>query len=297
MQISNSLVKVCRAELESFCTSKGRTEDQFWPLIYQAVTNSKTDSKEHPLITKLTLFLTLATTYKEQLIQLKDLLLQSVSFGIGASTGPTRHTGLQVANGVAKKSTNKGSGSEISQTSLTSVTSSGISLHNIDAIMSNYSIFTARIIQVLDIIATLRQFKELNDDSRLEGLPRISGLWHLELESGTELSSIQTSGHSWEELAPASTAAGGDSIIDGSNVTMDYLEGLLSGGLHSGDPLPSLKEESQVVSSAVEVSHINEGTYVVKGYTHADMTCWSTCVHSLHPIATLANTCLIYSLT
>ncbi len=251
-QISNSLLKVCRSELESFCTNKGHTEDQLWVLIDQAIKN--TSSKEHPLITKLNSCLTLGATYKDQFVQLKESLLQSVSFGLGANSGPSRHT-----VGLTKRTTNKGS-SETSQTSLTSVTTSGISLHNIDIIMSNYNTFTARIIQVLDIIATLRQFKQLNKNSRLEGLPRISGLWHLELESGTELSSIQTSSHSWGELAPTSTVAPEESVHDDSNVTMDYLEGLLVEGLQPpSDGLPLVKEENRILSSPAPATHINEG--------------------------------------
>ena len=137
-----------------------------------------------------------------------------------------------------------------------SSSTSGIGLHNIETIMSDLNLFSARVVKVLDIVDTLGQFKQLNIDSRLEGLPWISGLWRLELDGGTEVSSIRDSTHSWGEVVVQDSEVGKESVASGSDVTMDYLEVLVGGGLNVGDPLPSLKEESLVLSTR----SITEGT-------------------------------------
>ncbi len=253
-QISNSLVRVCRDELESYCTSKGKTEDQFWTLLSQAIisgSESNTTSKDHPpLVAKLNSYLSFSTVYKELLTQLKDALLMSVPFGLSTSTGPTRHTVSHLTNSFAKKTVNKGlSMSESSRTSVMSNSTSGIGLHNVDTIMSDLNLFSVRVLKVLDIVDTLGQFKQLNIDSRLEGLPRISRLWHLELDGGTEVPSIRESTHSWGEVVVQDSEVGKGSAASGSDGTMDYLEGLIGGGLNPGGLLPSLKEESLVLST------------------------------------------------
>ncbi len=249
-------MKVCRDDLESYCTSKGKTEDQFWTLLSQAIISGSTSKDHPPLVAKLNSFLSFSTVYKELLTQLKDALLTSVPFGLSTSTGLTRHAVSHLTNGFAKKTVTKGTMSESSRTSVMSSSTSGIGLHNIETIMSDLNLFSARVVKVLDIVDTLGQFKQLNIDSRLEGLPWISGLWRLELDGGTEVSSIRDSTHSWGEVVVQDSEVGKESVASGSDVTMDYLEVLVGGGLNVGDPLPSLKEESLVLSTR----SITEGT-------------------------------------
>lgn len=252
-------MKRCTDELEAYCTNKGNTNDQFWALLSEAVTldsESISSSKEHPLVAKLNTCITLTTIYKETLVQLRDMLLQSGPFGLSTGTGLTRHVMTHLANGSGQK---KGpSVSESSRTSVLSSSVSGISLHSTDVIMSDLSLFSARVLKVLDIIGTLSQFKQLNIDSWLAGLPRIAGLWNLQQqETGDEVSSIQESGYSCGEI-PLESQGKKESVDSGSHVTMatpDYLEQLVQQqqgeGLNPGSALPSLKEESMVGSNSV----------------------------------------------
>ena len=266
-------MRVCRDELESYSTNMSRDSDQFWSLLAEAVI-SETDhdsyKKEHLLLTKLNSCVSLSTTYRDSLIQLKDALLQSVTFALSTNTGLPRYTSHLSSHGSAKKSFSKGtSGGESSRTSVTSTATLGISLHATDIVMSDLSLFTARVLKVLDIVSTLAQFKQLNLHSRLEGLPRIAGLWHLNQEAGAQTVSIQDSGHSWGQVVPEIERREGDSESS-SAVTMttpDYLEQLLQphppAGLVPGGPLPTLKEESMVGSTGARSSLDQQGVFII----------------------------------
>ena len=249
----------------------GRDSDQFWSLLAEAViseTDPDNSKKEHPLLTKLNSCVSLSTTYRDSLILLKDTLLQSVNFALSTNTGLPRYTSHLSTHGSAKKSTSKGtSGGESSRSSVTSTSTLGISLHATDIIMSELSLFTARVLKVLDIVSTLAQFKQLNLHSRLEGLPRISGLWHFDQEAGAQTVSIQDSGHSWGQVVPEveRREGGTESSSDVTMTTPDYLEQLLQphspGGLVPDGPLPTLKEESVVGSASVRSSFDQQGMF------------------------------------
>ena len=164
-----------------------------------------------------------------------------------------------------------------SSSSITSNSTPGISLHNMDMIMSDFNAFSARVLKILDVISTLSQFRQLNICGKLEGLPRIASLWTLPLEAEMgrdEESSFLDSGHSWggvgqegEGNSLKGKGEGAGSVSDITMTTPDYLQQLVSqsvrqqgeGGLSYGGPLPSLKEESTAGSSSVRSSSVITG--------------------------------------
>ena len=293
VQISNCLVQVCKDDLESYCTNKRKEPDHFWSHLAEAILSEagKTScTKEHPLIAKLNTCLTLSTAYKEMLSHLKDTLLQQQhgTFGLSTNMGPslTRNAIVRLSNASTANSkktahpSNKGqsllNSDSNSSSSITSNSTPGISLHNMDMIMSDFNAFSARVLKILDVISTLAQFRQLNSCGKLEGLPRIAGLWTLPLEAemGQEESSFLDSGHSWGGVAQEGEGnslkdkvEGAGSVSDITMATPNYLEQLVSqtvrqqgeGGLSYGGPLPSLKEESTAGSSSVRSSSVITG--------------------------------------
>lgn len=289
LQISNCLVQISKDDLESYCTNKGKDQDHFWTLIAEAILSEAgktTSTKEHPLIVKLNSCLTLFTAYKEMFSHVKDTLLQQQhgTFGLSTNIGPSlTHNAIVRLSNASTANSKKTAHPSIkgqsllvsdsnSSSSMTSNSTPGISLHNMDMIMSDFNAFSARVLKILDVISTLAQFRQLNIHGKLEGLPRMAGLWTLPLETGMgeeKESSFRDSGHSWggvgqegEGNSLKDKGEGAGSVSDITMATPDYLEQLVSqsvmqqgdGVLSYGGPLPSLKEESIAGSSSVRSS-------------------------------------------
>ena len=273
-QVSNSLVQVCLASLESYVCRNN--EDHLWSLISEAITSEAQKSaveKEHPLLARLNSCLTLSTTYKELLHQLRDSLLQqqqqpqqTVSF-IGLPNVSTMITAPSHSSPIGRKPSNisttsnltskrasaykgSGAGNSAGQSLVVNsanttvpVSPSGANLQDMDKITAGLNDFGVRVSKVLEIVSTLSQFRQLR--ASIQGLPRISGLWDLEVtEEGEEMIAEGSEGR------PASLARDGTPTV---GVTSGHVTLQVS---HS--PLSALKEES-LASSAGSQSQTKEG--------------------------------------
>ena len=287
LQISNSLVKVCVSNLDSYATKQGKDQDHFWALISEAVLSemhkppsspASTQAKDHKVISILNSCLELSTTFKEFVQQLRDtFLLPGPSY---TSTGGTSaHKGSIGGN---CNTLHKGQLSTrnllsgASSANKSSSTPAGIALSDVDQITCELMDFSVRISKVLDIISTLAQFQQLNMDRKLEGLPRVAGLWEFSLPegydeqsaSGSQTRSIDTSKRASpdvREIRGPEHEAKSKVGSDGSDITLatpDFLEQLMKQKTAPGSivsqPLSTLKEESVVGSVKSLTSGAND---------------------------------------
>ena len=292
MQICNSVVKVCRNSLELYTTDDFNHQDQFWIMVSEAIhfeaehSSETTDNKNHPLVAKLNSFLQLGSTLKELLYHIRDVLLPQMYTNL---TGTNTHASSLGRNAsihstssstVAKKlSTHKRHQSLLSNSSASDSnnvpsTLLGIPLQNVDRITSQMNDFGGRVLRVLEIVSTLAQFEQMNVERKLESLPRISGLWNLNIpqdEDGEGESSSRNEGSrkdSYEMLPElqqdkVDAKSGIGSSSDITLATPDFLEQLMSKQPHHSGPLTTVKEESlasnSLISSKVQTPKAGTG--------------------------------------
>ena len=286
MQISNSLVKVCISNLDSYTTKQGKNENQFWALLSEAVLSemhkppsppASTQAKDHKLVSILNSCLELSTTFRVFVQQLRDtFLLPGPSYA--NTVGTSAHRGSTGGN---HNTLHKGQLSTrnllsgASSASKSSSTPAGIALSDIDQITRELMDFSVRVSKVLDIISTLAQFRQLNTDRKLEGLPRVAGLWELSLPenydeqsaSGSQTRSIETSKRASPDIQIRGPEHEAKSKVgsDGSDITLatpDFLEQLMKQKTAPGSvvsqPLSTLKEENVVGSVKSLTSGAND---------------------------------------
>lgn len=281
------------ANLESYATRQGKTSDQFWALLSEAVlsemskplalSSPQSKTKDHKLIVVLNSCLELNTAFREFVQQVKDSFLQQCHLPFAAG-GPTLHRASNASTGSSilnqRNSIQKAHLRQISESGnsskMLSSTQVGITLYDVDQITNELGEFSTRMLKVLDIISTISQFRQLNMSGKLEGLPRVAGLWELclPLDESTCVSgavsqerSLTTSKRDSPDIPIAVvdsegvSKTGSDSDI--ALATPDLLEQLMmrqklepqhTKGLTSQYPLGSLKEES--VTSSVKSQSI-----------------------------------------
>ena len=193
-QISNALVRICLASLQS-CSSKQDGQDNFWGILSEVVQSKSVPTSsqlEHPLLSQLSLCLQVASVFRDTLHHLKEALLpqQHVSFSSPAPSTTPSSTSLSGKKGsstaaIPPRGAGKTRGSVEKRTltsSLASPTSLaniyGIALRDTDQIAAGTDKLSLRVRQVLDIVDTLSQYRLLA--GRLRGLPRVTGLWEVE---------------------------------------------------------------------------------------------------------------------
>ena len=293
LQISNSLIKVCISNLDSYTTRQGKDRDQFWAVLSEAILSemhkppsspASTQAKDHKLISILNSCLELSTAFREFVQQLRDtFLLPGPSY---ASTGGTSaHRGSNTSTSSHRYTLQKGQLSTrnilsgASSANKSSSTPAGISLSDIDQITRELTDFSIRVSKVLDIISTLAQFQQLNMHRKLEGLPRVASLWELSLpESYDEQSASGSQTRSIDTTSPDIQTTGREHEAkskvgsEGSDITLatpDFLEQLMKqktaapAGSVVSQPLSTLKEESVVSSDkSVASAAMDKGIYV-----------------------------------
>ena len=288
MQISNSLIKLCTANLEAYATSQVRDQDTFWALLSEAVhsevhnpqqsSSSQTPAKgQHKLIVTLNSCLELSTKFREFVQQLKDSFLQqshssypaggltNIHRGSNTSTGSsTNNNRLSLSRGPTLRQISE---SGTSSKTVSATPAVGVALCDVDQITNELGEFSARVANVLDIIATLAQFRQLNLQGKLEGLPRVAGLWEIPVPTGGDeeyFSGTMSHGRSLatskretpdlQRITEAESQIGSESDI--TLDTPDFLEQMMmkqttlsqyEGG-RTSRPLSILKEESMVGS-------------------------------------------------
>ena len=288
LQISNSLIKVCISNLDSYTTKQGKDRDQFWVVLSEAILSemhkppsspASTQAKDHKLISILNSCLELSTGFKEFVQQLRDtFLLPGPSY---AGTGGTStRRGSNTSTTSHRYTLQKGQPStrnvlsDTSSAKKSSSTPAGIALSDIDQITRELTDFSIRVSKVLDIISTIAQFRKLNMHRKLEGLPRVAGLWELSLPesydeqsaSGSQTRSIDTTSPDVQVTGPeheAKSKVGSE----GSDITLDtpdFLEQLMKqktagpAGSVVSQPLSTLKEESVVSTDKSHASRAND---------------------------------------
>ena len=288
LQISNLLIKVCISNLDSYTTKQGKDGDQFWVVLSEAIVSemhkpssspASTQAKDHKLISILNSCLELSTAFREFVQQLRDtFLLPGPSY---ASTGGTStRRGSNTSTTSHRYTLQKGQPStrnvlsDTSSAKKSSSTPTGIALSDIDQITRELTDFSIRVSKVLDIISTIAQFRQLNMHRKLEGLPRVAGLWELSLPesydeqsaSGSQTKSIDTTSPDVQVIGPeheAKSKVGSE----GSDITLDtpdFLEQLMKqktagpAGSVVSQPLSTLKEESVVSTDKSHASGAND---------------------------------------
>jgi hypothetical protein len=281
LQVSNSLIKVCVRNLDSYTTRQGKDEDQFWAVLSEATVSemhkppsspASAQAKDHQLISTLNSCLELSTAFREFVQQLRDTFLlpgpsyTSTHRGSTTSTSSHRNT-LQKAQ-LSTRNLLSGASSATKSSS----TPAGIALSDIDQITRELTDFSVRVSKVLDIISTLAQFRQLNMHKKLEGLPRVAGLWELSLPesydeqsaSGSQTRSVDTTTPDIQITGPEHEARSKIGS-DGSDITLatpDFLEQLMKQKTAPGSvvsqPLSTVKEESAVGSDKSGASGANE---------------------------------------
>ena len=286
-QISNSLIKLCTTNLEAYTSRQDKDPDKFWASLSEAVLSkmhrplSTSKETDHKLITLLDSCLELAATFKEFVQQLKDNFLQQahLAYPVGGGGGLRRTSNTSTVSSInnTRNSMQRSQLRQISESGSSSVktlsgTPVGVSLGDVDQITSELGDFSLRVSKVLDVISTLAQFRQLNLHGKLEGLPRVAGLWELSLPGGEDYSETETQGRSIATSKRESpeiliTGANGESRSKGgseSDITLttpDFLEQMITkhdklpGDLTSEYALSTLKEES-VVSSSVKSASV-----------------------------------------
>lgn len=271
IQLSNSLVQLCVSDLDSYCS---HSHDRFWSLVSEAVRHkahpppakpAKDTAAGKTLLSKLESYLHLSTTFKSFLAQLRETFLsQQVNFSLAPVSKKVSSGSMRKVNA----STRSTSTDESAHGVLTQHTS-GISLQSGERIMSGMSGFTAQVSHLLELVSTLAEYTRLNLEHRLNGLPRFTGLWTLQVFEDSEEERSESLGQSFNQSEGMSLKAGtvmgrdGGSVSDVTLATPDYLDMLVSRnvalqqqgvgpgggaggrgeGLHSG-ALSVLKEES-----------------------------------------------------
>ena len=288
MQISNSLINVCISHVDSYSTKQGKDHDHFWALLSEAILSemhkppsspTSTQAKDHKLISILNSCLELSTAFREFVQRLRDTFL--LPGPIYTSTGGTSaHRGSSTSTATHHHTLQK---SQLSTRNLysgansankSSSTPTGIALSDIDQITRELMDFRVRVSKVLDIVSTIAQFRQLNMHGKLEGLPRVGGLWELSLPegcdeqpaSGSQTRSIDTSKRTSPDIHEAKSKVGSDGS-DINLATPDFLEQLLKHKTAPGSvvsqPLSTLKEESLVGSDKSLASRPNDkGDYL-----------------------------------
>ena len=281
---------MCVSNLDLYTTKQGKDQDQFWTLLSEAVLSemhkppsspSSAQAKDHKLISILNSCLELSTTFREFVQQLRDtFFLPGPSYTTPAgSTGI--HRGSNTSTGSNRNSLQKGQMSTrsllsgASSANKSSGTPAGIALSDVDQITRELTDFSVRVSKVLDIISTLTQFRQLNMHRKLEGLPRVGGLWELSLpegyeeqsENGSQLRSCDTSKRASPDVQimrpdhEAKSKVGSDES-DITSATPDFLEQLMKQKTVQGSvvsqPLSTLKEESVVGSMKSVASGPND---------------------------------------
>lgn len=291
LQISNSLIKVCIGNLDSYATKQGKNHDQFWALLSEAVlsemhkSSASKQPKDHKLVSILNSCLELSTIFREFVQQLRDtFLLPGPSYT--STGGASVHRGSNTSTGSNRNSLQKGQMSTrnllsgASSASKSSSTPAGIALSDVDQIMRELMDFSVRVSKVLDIISTLAQFRQLNMHRKLEGLPRVGGLWELSLPEsydeqsagGSQTRSIDTSKRASPDVQITGPENETKSKVgsDGSDITLatpDFLEQLVKHKAALGSivsqPLCTLKEESVVCSVKSIASGANDKGIII----------------------------------
>ena len=280
---------MCIGNLDSYATKQGKDQDQFWTLLSEAVLSemhkppsplASAQAKDHKLISMLNSCLELCTTFKEFVQHLRDIFLLPGPYT--TTTGGTSvHRGSNASTGSNRNSLQKG---QLSTRNLISGPNSAskplstpavIALSDIDQITHDLRDFSARVSKVLDIISTLAQFRQLNMHRKLEGLPRVAGLWELSLpesyeeqsESISQARSIATSKRTSPDVQITGAEDEAKSKVgsDESDITLatpDLLEQLMKQKTVAGSlvsqPLSTLKEESTVGSVKSVLSEPND---------------------------------------
>lgn len=294
VQISNTLVNVCTGNLHSYATKQGKDQDRFWTLLTEAVQSEMKKSppssaaslppKKHKLISTLNSCIELSGKFREIVEHLRDTFLPlggphtnstttgatSINRGSNASLGSNRYSFF--AKGGQRSST-RAHFSGANSASKPSNTLVGVALSNVDKITHELKDFSARASKVLDIVMTLAQFRQLNMNRKLEGLPRVAGLWELTLPENCEaesegasqaMSTAATSKRAPPDVRDAGLEQQSRSKIrsDDSDVTLatpDFLEQLMKekvvqDGAVVPQPLSTLIEEESLIESVKSVT-------------------------------------------
>lgn len=301
LQISNSLIKLCTTSLETYATSQAiKDHDAFWTLLTEAVSSelhsppappssssqALRTKDRHELIVMLSSCLELGTAFKEFVQQVKNTYLQQghlhVPYPAGAAGAANIHRGSNASTRSSMNSRNSVSrGPTLRQTSesgnssktLSATPAVGGAMLNVDQITNELGDFNMRVANVLDIVTTLSQFGQLSLRGKLEGLPRVAGLWKLpvpvtvndeQYSTGSALQgrSIATSKRETPDLLATTGAEDESKNKDGSESditlvdTPGFLEQMITKQKTSSQhtdsytprPLSALKEESMVNS-------------------------------------------------
>ena len=192
--------------------------------------------------------------------------MANVYRGSNASTGSSINSRNSVSRGLTLRQTSESGNS--SKTSSAAPTVGGAVL-NVDQVTNELGDFSTRVSNVLDIITTLSQFGQLSLHGKLEGLPRVGGIWELSVMtdeqystgSASEGRSVATSKRESPNLLATTGAEDESKSKDGSESditldTPDFLEQMIMkqkassqhAGGHTSRPLSALKEESVVGS-------------------------------------------------
>ena len=189
----------------------------------------------------------MATVFKEMLHYLKEVLItqhhfSTPSHSIGHSTislsgakkgsaTPTNPLGggnkRPGVGSLAVPGTEKKNLAASAFASPAGATGSGVALHDVDQIAAGMNDLSSRVTQVMEVVATLSQFRKLVGN--LRGLPRVSGLWPTERKPADQGSLEDTNER--------------DTPIEGSVRASEYLEQVF--GQKNDYPLPPLKEEEE----------------------------------------------------
>ena len=180
--MSNQLASICYQYIESFCRNAEDHIDHFWSKLLTDVEQQRT-SAETPLIPALKSCLFLHNSYKDMLLQLKDLLLTTSTVNLASGTV----TGAKKSPVKGSKKAEKSSTTANGTTNMGSILSisfdptnhfHGIALNQVDKIMEHFDQFQLRVVEVLEIRKTVDQFQSL--PITLEGLPHILGIWNID---------------------------------------------------------------------------------------------------------------------
>ena len=234
--------------------------------------------KKHKLLSILNSCLELSGKSREFIEHLRDTFLplggphsnatttgaSSIRRGSNASLGSNRYSFF--AKGGQRTST-RALFSRANSASKPSNTLVGVPLSNIDKITHELRDFSTRVLKVLDIISTLAQFWQLNMKRKLEGLPRVAGLWELSLPENCEFEMSENASQAMSIAATSKRASPDVRVVgpeqqsrskigsDESDITLvtpDFLEKLMKEKSVQDSavtqPLSTLKEESLVDS-------------------------------------------------